>query len=73
MSQTYSTRDGDTVDFIAWKQYGTVTPSILATVLDANRGLADLGPVLPVGTVVVLPDIDVATDAATDSEVSLWT
>jgi phage tail protein X len=73
MTAQYLSREGDTLDYIAWAQYGTVTPSILNAVLAANYGLADLGPVLPVGTVVALPEIDVATDVATTGEVSLWT
>jgi phage tail protein X len=73
MSQTYISRDGDTLDYIAYAQYGTVSPEILNTVLAANFGLSDLGPLLPIGTAVALPVIDVATETATENEVSLWT
>ncbi|RQQ37055.1 tail protein X [Burkholderia stagnalis] len=73
MTQTYLSRDGDTLDYIAYAQYGKVSPEILAAILAANFGLADLGPLLPIGTPVSLPVIDVATQTATSNEVSLWT
>lgn len=73
MSQTYTTRDGDTLDYIAWKQYGTVTTTILVALLEANFGLADLGPVLSAGVSVVLPVIDASTEQAASQEVTLWT
>jgi phage tail protein X len=68
--QTYIARDGDTVDSIAWRYYGRVTASILQTVLEANRGLADAGAVLPAGTNLVLPDIDLTTQV--EAAVTLW-
>ncbi|KVM76521.1 hypothetical protein WJ61_10015 [Burkholderia ubonensis] len=73
MSQIYVSRDGDTLDYIAYVQYGKVSPEILGAILAANYGLADLGPLLPIGTPVALPVIDVATQTATSNEVSLWT
>ena len=57
MAQTYLTRDGDTVDLIAWRYYGRQDGQVVEQVLDANRGLADHGPVLPPGLSVLLPDI----------------
>jgi phage tail protein X len=73
MSLVYTTSDGDTADYIAWKQYGAVTPAILAALLAANLGLADQGPLLPAGLSVVLPVIDKATEVASDQGVTLWT
>lgn len=58
MALHYKTKDGDTADFIAWKNYGTTSGLVVEQLLDANRGLADLGPVLPAGVLVTLPDID---------------
>lgn len=54
----YITRDGDTVDFIAWKYYGSTSNQVVETVLAANRGLADYGPILPAGVVITLPEIE---------------
>lgn len=50
------TRQGDTVDAVCQRVYGR-TAGITEAVLEANPGLADLGPVLPHGTVIDLPDI----------------
>lgn len=69
MSQTYRTSDGDTADYIAWKYYGTQDGQVVEQMLDANPGLSDLGPVLPAGILVNLPDIKPATAA---QGVRLW-
>jgi len=59
---------GDTVDAICHRIYGQ-TAGITEAVLEANRGLADLGPVLPHGTVVDLPDLP---QQAVITRVQLW-
>ena len=56
MSATYRAEQGDTLDFICWKFYGQQSGAV-ELVLDANPGLASLGPVLPVNTTITLPDI----------------
>lgn len=45
---------GDTLDALVWREIGK-GPGAVEAVLEANRGLADLGPVLPRGTAVVIP------------------
>ncbi|QBP10101.1 tail protein X [Cupriavidus metallidurans] len=50
------TMQGDTVDAICHRVYGQ-TAGITEAVLEANQGLADLGPVLPHGTLVDVPDL----------------
>lgn len=70
MAQIYQTSAGDTVDLIAWKQYGTVTSDILNAVLQANHGLADYGPVLPANVMVTLPDIQ--QPATNTPSLKLW-
>ncbi|WP_234928234.1 tail protein X [Aeromonas veronii] len=57
MMQTYRTSDGDTLDYIAWKFYETLEGRVVEQLLDANQGIADLGPVLPAGVLVKMPDI----------------
>lgn len=69
MAQQYRTRDGDTVEFIAWKQYGTQAGQVVEQMLAANPGLADYGPTLPGGLVVQLPDL---VTAGTTEGVKLW-
>lgn len=46
---------GDTVDALCWRHYGR-TAGVTEQVLEANPGLADIGPVLPMGHEVELPD-----------------
>lgn len=55
--QTYMTSDGDTVDYIAWKYYQTLEGRVVEQLLEANPGIADLGPVLPAGVLLTMPDI----------------
>lgn len=50
----YRTKDGDMLDLICRNFYGDAPYSVEA-VLDANAGLAKLGPVLPSGTLIDLP------------------
>lgn len=59
---TYIASEGDSVDLIAWKHYGTQGARVVERVLEANPGLADLGPLLPAGTAVTLPDLDTAAE-----------
>ena len=57
MSQEYISREGDVVDEIAWRYYGTHQGRAVERLLDANPGLADHGPILPAGVLLVLPDL----------------
>lgn len=52
--RTITSRQGDTLDALIWREAGLKAADI-ARVLEANPGLADLGPVLPLGTRVRLP------------------
>jgi len=63
------TSDGDTADFIAWKHYGTTDGLVVEQLLDANKGLSDMGPVLPAGVLVYLPVIDTTQKA---QGIKLW-
>lgn len=53
-SALYTTLDGDMVDHIAWRHYGTEFGTTEA-ILDANPNLAELGLSLPAGIAVFLP------------------
>ena len=55
MADPLRARQGDTLDLLLWRERG-LGPADVAPVLAANPGLAALGPVLPVGTPVTLPD-----------------
>lgn len=69
MSQKYRTKDGDTVDYIAWKQYGSTDNRVVEKVLSANQGLADVGPILPANMVITLPNV---TPEQKTTKVKLW-
>lgn len=60
---------GDMVDLIAWRHYGH-RPGIVEAIFEVNPGLADFGPVLPLGTVVFLPSIPKPSQVA--PTISLW-
>jgi phage tail protein X len=47
---------GDTLDEICFRVYGK-TAGITEAVLAANHRLADMGPVLKMGTMVELPNV----------------
>ena len=64
-------RAGDTLDDLAWREAG-LGPADLPDVLIANPGLADTGPLILAGTVVVLPADRVAPVTATLPLVQLW-
>ncbi len=64
----YVTADGDMVDAIAFAFYGTHEKTAEA-VLDANRGLAAYGPVLPAGVTIILP---AAPPAEPKQTIELW-
>ncbi len=51
----YRTKAGDVVDLICHRHYQGTSGQVEA-VYTANPGLADLGPVLPAGIVILLPD-----------------
>jgi phage tail protein X len=67
--QTYIASEKDTVDYIAWRVYGTQDARVVERLLEANPGLADHGPELPAGTQVFLPTLDTKTERTT---VRLW-
>lgn len=56
----WRTSDGDVVDAIARAVYGSEAGGATERLLDANPGLADIGPVLPAGLYVAIPAPPVA-------------
>ncbi len=69
MTAVYISRDGDMVDWICWRHYGTSegTPEL---VYAANRELAGYGLRLPAGVEILLPDAP--SPAAPVSVIRLW-
>ena len=63
--------EGISVDLLIWREYRRPMPGLVEQVLDKNPGLAALGPILPVGTLVKLP-IDKPAPVAELAVVRLW-
>lgn len=59
---------GDSVDSLCWRHLGSSAP--VESVLEANPGLAALGPILPEGTLVTLPASAPATFLR--ATINLW-
>ena len=53
---TYITKDGDVLDAICFKYYGT-TNGTVEKVLEANRHLAELGAIFSANVKIILPDL----------------
>lgn len=51
------TVEGDvvTLSLLVWRRFRRPMPGLVETILDRNPGLAGLGAILPVGTVLDLP------------------
>ena len=60
---------GDSVDSLCYRHLGS--SAAVETVFDSNPGLAALGPILPMGTVVILPDAE-SIVAKEKSLIQLW-
>lgn len=65
---TYQTKDGDVLDAICFKYYGS-TSGTVEKVLEANRHLAELGAVLSSNIKIVLPDL---TGKEESEGIKLW-
>lgn len=65
MPASYTTIDGDMLDNICFKHYGSATDTITPVYL-ANPALSAHGPVLHAGITIVLPDVLVS------EELSFW-
>ena len=63
---TYTTKEGDVLDWIVWQHYGTI--SVLEKVMEANPNITD--EKLSAGIEIKLPYIE-ATQK-TGNEVKLW-
>ncbi|MGL5224443.1 MAG: tail protein X [Aeromonas sp.] len=59
---------GDTLDIMLYRHYG-YTAGITEQVLATNQGLAELGPILPTGTLITMP---AAPTQAEQPLIQLW-
>ncbi len=65
---TYIIKDGDVLDSICWKYYGS-TNGTVEKVLEANRHIANLDAVFAAGVKIILPDL---TKTEEEKSVKLW-
>lgn len=70
MATTATAMEGETIDQICWRVLGR-TSAVTEQVLLLNPGIATLGPNLPAGTPVILPDIAKAKPAVRET-IQLW-
>lgn len=68
MASTLIAQQNDTVDAMCWRYYGRTT-TVVEQVLQANPHIVELGPVLPLGTRVLMPDV---SDISTTVLQNLW-
>lgn len=72
MPRTVTSEAAETLDALCWRALGSSVP--VEAVYAANPGLAALGPILPTGTPVLIPDA--ATGASTPAPlretIQLW-
>jgi len=73
MATVLRAQQGDTLDLLCLRHYGR-TRGVTEATLEHNPGLADLGPVLPIGTPVTLPDVSTSApvSATAQQPVNLW-
>lgn len=70
-AQKLTAKSGDTLDLLLSRDAG-FGPDHLTRVLDANPGLADLGTVLPLGTIVIVPAPTAAAATGVRPLTQLW-
>lgn len=66
---TVTARQGERLDQLVWRAIGG-GPAAVEAVLAANRGIAGLGPVLPEGHAVLIPETPPAAQRV--DLVQLW-
>lgn len=74
MAHTYFCTDGDMLDQICWKQYGTSSKAVeIVLAHPNNRHLADLGECYVTGTLIYLPDIPTETLKPKQERIKIFT
>ncbi|WP_198475204.1 tail protein X [Aquamicrobium zhengzhouense] len=61
-----------TLDLLLWRRHGVRGQGLVEETLALNPNLASLGPIIPLGTVVRLPDLPVRQEPAPRKVVSLF-
>lgn len=63
----YTTKDGETLDYICWKHYGNTNN--VEKVLSVNRHIASMGAILTAGIQITLP---VFEEPKSSKKIKLW-
>ncbi|MGJ8514682.1 hypothetical protein R84981_001121 [Carnimonas sp. R-84981] len=69
MSNQAIAQQGETLDALCYRL--GIDSSLVVTVYELNRGLADLGPLLPQGTLVTMPDT-ITPKRSANTVINLW-
>lgn len=64
--------EGITLDLILWRRHGVRGQALVADTLSINPGLAALGPFIPLGASVIIPDLPPQPAPAAAKVVSLF-
>ncbi|MEP4031207.1 tail protein X [Roseibium polysiphoniae] len=65
MPETITIRgDNLTLDLLLWRRYGVRGRELMEQALTLNPSLATIGPILPLGAEITLPDLPEQTTAA---------
>jgi phage tail protein X len=64
--------EGFTLSQLVWKLMGRQPKGYVEQVLDANPGLAALGPEIPVGTQIVFPLDSISSENDVEQAIRLW-
>lgn len=65
----YLTKDGDTLDEIAYRYYGNTNNKVVENIIEENFGITNLAPILPAGILIELPEVKQSTEKR---KVKLW-
>ena len=52
----YHSKDGETIDSIAWAVYGRQDGGLVEAMIEANPGIGAQGPILEAGRRIAIPD-----------------
>lgn len=61
-----------TLSLLVWRRFKRQNTGFVEHVLDINPGLADLGPILPVGTSIIFPIDPLEVQRKERNVVHLW-
>ena len=65
----YLTKEGDMLDEIAYRYYGSTNNKVVENIIDANFGISNYGPILPAGVLIELPEVKQTIEKR---KVKLW-